>query len=268
MTAETPLDRAWETANTELAGDAEMARFYDIFAATELFLLIDPDTLADGKTPKPLTFPVEGAETALVFDTEARLAGFMEDGAAHLTMSGRAVISMFKGTGAQLGLNLGDAPSATILPAQAIDWASEALTQPIETTEIGDAVLTVPRAVMPDLLQALDGKLAGMGAVVSEAWLCGLGASAGRGKPQPMVLCVCLRERAAEQSVVSALAETARFTGGDAPAYDIAVLPEGDAKMEAARKVGLGFEPQNPEAVMQAEPVAPGMDPDKPPKLR
>ena len=76
MTAETPLDRAWETANTELAGDAEMARFYDIFAATELFLLIDPDTLADGKTPKPLTFPVEGGETALVFDTEARLASF------------------------------------------------------------------------------------------------------------------------------------------------------------------------------------------------
>lgn len=268
MTAETPLDRAWATANAELAGDAEMARFYDIFAATELFLLIDPDTFADGATPKPLTFPVEGAETALVFDTEARLAGFMEDGAAHLTMSGRAVISMFKGTSAQLGLNLGDAPSATILPAQAIDWASEALTQPIETTEIGDAVLTVPRAVMPDLLQALDGKLAGMGAVVSEAWLCGLGASAGRGKPQPMVLCVCLRERAAEQSVVSALAETARFIGGDAPAYDIAVLPSGNAKMEAARKVGLGFEPQNPQAVMQAEPVAPGMDPDKPPKLR
>ena len=107
-----------------------------------------------------------------------------------------------------------------------------------------------------------------MGAVVSEAWLCGLGASAGRGKPQPMVLCVCLHERQAEQSVVSALAETARFTGGNAPAYDIAVLPADDAKMEAARKVGLGFEPQNPEAVMHAEPVAPGMDPDKPPKLR
>ncbi len=268
MTAETPLDRAWETANTELAGDAEMARFYDILAATELFLLIDTETLVDGQTPNPVTFPVEGTETALVFDTEARLAGFMENGAAHLTMSGRAVITMFKGTGAQLGLNLGDAPSSTILPAEAIDWAAEALAQPIETTEIGDAVLTVPRAVMPDLLQALDGKLAGMGTVVSEAWLCGLGASAGRGKPQPMVLCVCLRERQAEQSVVSALAETARFTGGDASAFDIAVLPRDDAKMDAARKVGLGFEPQNPGDVMQAEPVAPGMDLDKPPKLR
>ena len=36
---ETQLDRAWITANAELAGDAEMARFYDIFAATELFEL-------------------------------------------------------------------------------------------------------------------------------------------------------------------------------------------------------------------------------------
>lgn len=268
MSMETPLDRAWRTATAPLAGDAEMARFYDIFAATELFLLIDPDTLEDGRTPKPLTFPVEDVETALVFDTEARLAAFMEDGAAHLTLSGRAVITMFKGAGAQLGLNLGDAPSAAILPAAAIDWAAEALAQPIETTEIGDAVLTVPRAVMPDLLQALDGKLAGMGAVLSEAWLCGLGASAGRGKPQPMVLCVCLREARAEQSVVTALAETARFTGGDAPAYDIAVLAADDPRMDAARKVGLGFEPQNPEDVMRAEPAAPGMDPAKPPKLR
>ncbi len=271
MTNETPLDNAWSTATAPTAGDAEMARFYDIFATTELFLMIDSDTLdaaSAGGAPKPLIFPVEGVDTALVFDTETRLASFMEDGGAHLTLSGRALISMFRGTGAQLGLNLGDAPSATILPAPAIDWAAEALSQPIETTEIGDAVLTVPRAVMPDLLQALDAKLAGMGAVVAEAWLCGLGAGAGRGKPQPMVLCLGLREVQAEQQVVSALAETARFTGGDAPAFDIAVLPLEDAKMAAARKVGLGFEPTDPATQTRSEPAAPGMDPSKPPKLR
>ena len=82
------------------------------------------------------------------------------------------------------------------------------------------------------------------------------------------MLCVALRTPHAEQSVVAALAETARFAGGDAAAFDIAVLSPKDPRLDAARKVGLGFEPQNPEDLLTVERAAPGMDPDSPPKLR
>lgn len=265
---ETPLDTAWVATEAPGAGDAEMARFWEVFAGAELHLVIDPASLEGEGTPQPVTFPVEGTDTALVFDTEARMAAFMEDGAAHLTLSGRAVVDMFAGKDAQLGLNLGEAPSATILPKPALAWAAQALRQPIEADTAADAALSVPRGAMPDLLARLDARLAGMGAAVSEAWLCGLGTSARRGQMQPLVLCVALRTPQAEQSVVSALAETARFAGGDKAAFDIAVMGPSDPRLEAARKVGLGFEPQNPADGERVEPIAPGSDPGKPPKLR
>ena len=202
MNDETPLDHAWTAAADEAAGEGGMARYYDVFAATELFLLIDPATLEGGGAPQPTLFPVDGADTALVFDTEARLADFVEDGAAHLTLSGRAVIGMFAGSGVQLGVNLGDAPSATILPAPAIDWAAEALRQPIEAALDQSVTLTLPRGVLPTLLTALDAKLAGMGAVVAEAWLCGTG---GGRRSEGLILCLVMRTPGAEQAAVAAL---------------------------------------------------------------
>lgn len=253
----TPLDKAW-TATTG-AGDAEMARFYDLFASTELFLLIDPASLESAAVPQPQLFPVEGVDTALVFDTEARLAAFTGEGGAHLNLSGRAAISMFAGSGAQLGVNLGEAPSATILPPEALAWAASALQQPIEETEEGVA-LGAPAGAEPALLTALDAKLAGMGAAVAEAWLCG--------SDDRLLLCVALRMQGAEQSVVAALAETARFAGGEQAAFDITVVPADDSRLSAARAVGFGYQPSDPSAAMHVVRPAPGSDKDKPPILR
>ena len=249
---ETALDRAW--AASEAGGDAETARFWEVFAATELFLAIDPATLVD-EAPKPLTFPVDAAETALAFDTEARLAAFMGDEAAHLTLSGRALAEMCAGAGAQLGLNLGDAPSATVLPLSALEWAAEALRQPIEAAQGDGVTLTKPFGAEPDLLARIDARLAGLGSALAEAWLCG---AEGEG----LLLCLRLEEPAAERAAVAALAETARFAGGAQAAFAIAVLDEGDRRLEAARRVGFGFE-TGASSAPTMRPFPPG-----PPKLR
>ncbi|MEM8753840.1 MAG: SseB family protein [Pseudomonadota bacterium] len=273
----TPLDEAWMATEAPGAGDAETARFYDLFAATELHMPVEPASLdgggaggatgggTGGGAPQPLLFPIDGGDAALVFDREDRMTAFMEGGAAHLTLSGRAAIQMFAGKGVQIAVNLPDAPSATILPAAAVDWAAAALNQPIEAETADPAALslTVPRGVMPDLLMRVDARLSAMGAAVAEGWLCGLGS----GRRAGLVLCVVLREKAAEGAVVSALAETARFAGGERAAFDIAVFAPDDPRLAAARKVGLGFEPADP-AARRVEPVAPGTDPSKPPKLR
>lgn len=255
--SETPLDRAWRAAEAPGAGDAEMAEYYDVFAGVEFFLALEPDSL-ESETPQPLLFPVEGAPTALIFDTESRIADFLETGAAHLALSGRAAIAMFAGRGVQLGVNLGDAPSATILPAAAVDWAAAALRQPIEAETGARAALTAPFGARPELLARIDAKLAAAAGLAKEAWLCGAGEGA-------LVLCVALETPEAESAVVSALAETARFAGDGRAAFDIAVLDEGAPALEAARKVGLGFDlsaPQRPPS------PGPGMDSERPPKLR
>ena len=77
---ETPLDAAWMATEAPGAGDAESARFWEVFAGAELHLAINPASLEGDAAPQPLLFPLEAGETALVFDTEDRLAGFMEDG--------------------------------------------------------------------------------------------------------------------------------------------------------------------------------------------
>ncbi|WP_340110410.1 SseB family protein [Pikeienuella sp. HZG-20] len=254
---ETPLDRAWAAAEAPGAGDAEMAHYYEVFAAAEFFLAIDAESFEDA-APQPILFSVDGAETALIFDTESRMADFLESGAAHLALSGRAVLGMFAGRGVQLGVNLGEAPSATILPAEAVDWAAAATLQPVEAEASRRLALTPPQGLEPALFARIDAKLAGLAGNVVEAWLCGAGEGG-------LVLCLALRAEAAEAAVVAALAETARFAGGDRAAFDIAVLKADDPALSAARKIGLGFELAPPAAPPRA---APGMDPAHPPKLR
>ena len=110
----TPLDEAWLATDAPGAGDAAMARFWEVFAAAELHLLIDPSSLDGDGTPAPLLFPVEQVETALVFDTASRMAAFMEQGAAHLTLSGRAVIGSTRS-----GVAVTTSPATSLRPARA-----------------------------------------------------------------------------------------------------------------------------------------------------
>lgn len=256
---ETPLDRAWAAAEAPAAGDAGMAAYYEVFAAAELFLAIEPGSL-EAEAQRPLLFPVEGASTALVFDTEARLAAFMGDDAAYLALSGRAVVAMFAGRGVQLGVNLGAAPSATVLPAAAVDWAARALGQPIEMETGAGVSLTAPKGATPALLARIDARLAAIGPALAEAWLCGAGAG--------LMLVLALRDSAAERAVVGALAETARFAGGERAAFDIAVMRSDEPGLAAARKIGLGFEIAPPPGAAAEPAGGPGTDPARPPKLR
>ncbi len=250
---ETPLDRAW----AEAEGEAGAARFWEVFAAAELFLAIDPDTL-DTDAPRPLSFAVEGAETALAFDTEERLIDFLGDGAAHLSLSGRALAGMLAEAGAQLGLNLGEAPSAQLLPPDALAWAAAAFGQPIEAERRAALALGPPEGATPELLARIDARLAALGPVVAEAWLCGAA-------EEGLILLLRLAEPDAEPAAIAALAETARFAGGDRPAFALAAVSEGEPALEAARRSGLGFEPPKP-AIEPASP--PGFDPARPPKLK
>lgn len=250
----TLLDEAWAQASAPGAGDAEMARYYEVFAAAELFLAIEPETL-ESDAPQPLLFSLETGETALLFDREDRLADFFGAETAYLSLSGRAALSMFAGGGVQLGVNLGDSPSATILPAEAVSWAVAIIEDEARAEEGGALTLTKPVSADEALLRRIDARLAGMAGIVTEAWLCG-------DDEGGLVLCLRLSVASAETRVVAALAETSRFAGGDSPAFAIAVVEEGERALLAARRLGLGFTIEAPEHRVEK---IPGADP---PKLR
>ena len=118
----TVLDRAH--AAMEQGGDAERLRFYERLADAELKLLLDRE--AGAETIAPRIFPLEDGPVVLVFDTEERLTEFAGP-AAYADLTGRTLMSMIAGQGLGLGLNLGTAPSAFLMGADAVDWLAGTL---------------------------------------------------------------------------------------------------------------------------------------------
>jgi hypothetical protein len=68
---------------------------------------------------------------------------------------------------------------------------------------------------------------------------------------------------AGEAAVAAAFDEALRFSGAEGIVLDV-IFPPPDALARIAR-VGLAFRPEAPAA---AEPVPPGRDPARPPRLR
>lgn len=257
---QTPLDVAYlEMQENEAQAPAFSARFLE----AELFLLLEGEVAGD--EAQPLVMDTSDGALVLVFDLEERMAAFSDTPSDYLALSGRRIARMLAGQGVGIGLNLGDAPSAMVLPVEAIEWLAEAAIGEDETVEAKPREISKPVGVPEALIVALDSKLANMGGVVGAAHLVSVryeGGDAGH-----MLALVNVPE-AAKAGVSEALSEALRFSGIEAGQLDLAFLAADDAHLESFERAGLGFE--IPELVLPktSKLLAPGMDPDKPPILR
>lgn len=266
MTAGTRLDAVFVSAMAA-KDESAMAAFYDALAATTLFMPIEGDP--DGEDAAPMALELEGGPTVLVFDTEERLAEFVEKPTGYAAAPGRTVIEMAARAGAQIGVNLGPSPSATLLPVDVVAWIAEALTTPVEIRDLSKVLLSPPESPDVDLLEALAGRLAEFSDVVAEAWL--VSAETGEAAPE---LALILLPRAGVASQGDELAEALsegvaravqHATPGQRPP-DIALIAEGARPLEVARRVGIGLHAVVEE--VRVARAAPGSDPAKPPKLK
>ncbi|MXU64652.1 SseB family protein [Oceanomicrobium pacificus] len=258
---DTPLDRAHAAMEADPANDAARLRFYERLADSELHLLLDAEP--EGDRARPLVFELESGPTVLLFDREARMAAFLDAPAPYLTLSGRALVTMLAGQGMALGLNLGVAPSSILLPADAVDWLAATLPDAGEALALRPARFLPPGTLPEAILTALDTKLANMSAVASAAWL--VQAEYEDGTRQHLLALVDVPE-GAQDGISSAVAEALRFSGVEAGSLDVTFLRRDDPLMDPLGRTGLRFD--LPELHMpKAAPLAPGMDPSKPPKL-
>jgi len=266
LTAETRLDAVFVSAMAAKE-EAAMAAFYDALAATTLFMPIEGDPEADDAAPMALE--LEGGPTLLVFDTEERLAEFIDKPMGYAAAPGRTVIEMAARAGAQIGVNLGPSPSATLLPVDVVAWIAEALTTPVEIQDLSRVMLSPPRAPDAALLQALAERLAEYADLAAEGWLVSVETGEGPAGlalillPQPGV---SNDGGALAEALSEGIARAVQFaTPGEAPPA-LALVEEGEKPLAVARRVGIGLHGVAEEA--PAEPQAPGSDPAKPPKLR
>lgn len=255
---ETVLDRAHAVMEQS---DAARLAFFERVADSELFLLLQ--TEAEGDQLSPEVFDLGDAKYVLVFDREDRLAGFVGKPAPYAALSGRVIASMLAGQGVGLGLNLDVAPSATLLPADAVAWLSRTLEHAPSEVEARPTEVTAPSGLPDSLIAALDTKLATAVGLAKMAYLVGVTYEGG---VRSHMLAFIGATDGAQRALAKAVSEALTFSGIEAGALDVAFFAASDPLAARLARVGLRFDlPQPEEPLVRA---APGSDPDKPPRLR
>jgi hypothetical protein len=259
----TPIDAAHAAMEAAPEDEGARLRFYERLAESELFLLLEDPPTGDALTPRVLD-PSTGS-LVVAFDTEDRLAAFAGPGADYAAFPGRRLAQMLAGQGVGLGLNLGVAPSAILLPPEAMDWLAGTLGQGPAEVDARIETLTAPAGVPEALLAALDRKLARAAGLAASAWLSGVTYADGR---RGHLLAVIGAADGAEAALAAEIAEALTFAGLEAGELDVVFLAADDPVTDRLARVALRFDLPEPPATVAVPPAAPGMDPDRPPKLR
>lgn len=257
------LDAAHHAMDT--GGEAEALAFWRAFADAELFLVLEEEGI--GATITPRTFDLSSGPLLLVFDSEERLGTLSPDPVPYAALPGRVIAAQLAGQGLGLGLNLGSgAASETILPPASVDWLADMLSQAMPQETEG----RIRRLAAPGLTRSLLGPLS---ALLPPGSLAALAAVEYDTGARGHAFAVAGLEPAREEGFARAVTEVLAFSGLDAASLDVFfVAPEAEILRRMA-EAGQGFagpEVKTPvEAPGQARSSrAPGMDPEKPPRLR
>jgi len=256
----TPLDQAF--AHMNAAPDAAERRlsFYETLLMAELFLALEAP--AEGDAIRPKTFALESGETALAFDLETRMEAFLGGSVDYLTLSGRSLVDLLAGKDIALGLNLGEAPSATLLPAEALVWMAGMAANTGTAAERKPVECRTPFGIPQGLAEALDRKFAACAGLATRAVLADVTYAGGE---TGTLLAVIGALPEAEEALRRAVAETVSFQGKTS-VLDVVFLGAADRSVAPLTRAGLCFDFPKPAS---ARPLAaPGSDPENPPKLR
>lgn len=257
----TQIDAAHAAMEQAPQDDAARLRFWERLAEAELFLLLAAEP--EGEDISPELFEVEDQRFVLVFDRPDRLTAFTGRASPYAAMSGRALAQMLAGQGIGLALNPDVAPSAMLVGPEALDWLRGTLDQGPSEDEDRITELSPPGDLPEAVLTGLDRKLALAGGRAALAYL--VQASYGSGA-RGHLLAFVDPAPGAEAALARAVGEALTFSGVEAGTIDVTFTAASDPFAARLARVGLRFDLPEPEA--PRAPGAPGMDPDKPPRLR
>ncbi len=259
----TPLDHAHAAMTAAPDDDAARLAFFGRLADAELFVLLERE--AEGEDIAPDLYAVEEGQFALVFDLPERLAEFTGRPAPYAALPGRVLARMLAGHDIGLALNPGVAPSEMLLAAEGVDWLVDMLAQ-VPVAREGRPLRFHPPDGMPEgLFDVLDAKLATAGGLAQTAWLCAADWADGT---RGLTLTFVGTAPGAEGALAQAVAEALAFSGLGSGWLDVLFVAPGESTAQAVERVGLGFILPVPDAPEDAAPQPPGMDPDRPPRLR
>ncbi len=249
--------------------EAKRLAVYDRLADAELFVRLEEEP--EGETIRPQVFSTEEGDFVLAFDLEERLAQFSDEVQPYAALPGRVIAQYLVGENIGLGINLTVAASAMLLPPQAMEWLTEALSHDPETTQGSPVEFTAPAlppAILGLLLPAFEAKLDQLAGLASHALLAGVCYDDGR---HGHVLAILGADERLRPGIAKAMGEALTFSGLDAGELDVTFLDETDPAAQMLVEQGLALHVPEPidDDVREIRPgAAPGMDPTRPPKLR
>lgn len=259
----TILDKTHAVMTARDGDEAAAYGFWRALADAELFLVLERE--AQGEVMEPKVFELSMGRMLLAFDSEERLATISDQPVPYAAVPGRVIAAQLAGQGLALGLNLGTgAPSETVLPGEAIDWLAQMLAQsPPEEREA-----RIARLAGPLLPEGLTGALQDL---LPPPALAGLAQAEYHGGGWGHVLALSGIPAAEEARMARAVTEVLAFSGLDAAALDLVFLPAESGLFLRIRAAGVTLRPKvdtPAPAAPAAAPTGPGMDPERPPRLK
>lgn len=239
-------------------------RFYQSLADTDLILLLD-----GSQALRPKVFDLSDGPMILAYDLEERLSS-THGAAGYAALPGRVLAQQMLGQGLSLGLNLGsDAPSEMVLPPDALRWLCDMLDRQVAVAET-QAIGFVASRSRQTLRDSLEFALAGAGGLILAAGQVAVTARDGTGALVAQEIVVIFgAPEAAEEPLARAVSEAASFAGLAADAVAVQFLPEvGAMPGGMAGVIRMLDLPKAQEPPNQTPGMAPGLDPERPPRLR
>ncbi len=255
---ETTLDEA-HRAMTEAPEDHQRRlTFFGQLASTELSLFLEQEITDD--QIKPQIFSTEDGDFVLAFDGADRLADFAGGPAPYAAISGRALANLLTAPNRGVILNPG-LPSSEALTQDALRWLRKTLSSAPEARSARLTQIGIPQA--PEtLITALDKTLASAKGLADRAYLA---SALRKNTKHSLILGILNVTPGAETALTNAVQEAVVFSGSETM-VDVVFLPADTEIIGPLEKYGLRFDIPQPE--LPRPPSSPGMDPDKPPKLR
>jgi type III secretion system (T3SS) SseB-like protein len=258
----TPLDAAHAHMTAAPENAVCRLRYYEQLAQSVLFLLLADEPA--GGAVSPVIHSENGQDYVLVFDLEERLVAFTGVTSAHAALEGREVMSMLEGRDIGLAVNLNSGNSGYLLPPDVLDWLRDALSNRGVAENAAAQEILPPLEPDPELIAALHQRFARLAGKAEAAFLTGVRYRDGR---RGNLLAFVGASQTDEPELQRIVAEVVSFRS-QTEALDVTFLTLDDPALVAIRKAGLQIQVPVPTPRQTLAPVAPGMDPDKPPKLK
>jgi hypothetical protein len=162
-------------------------------------------------------------------------------------------------------LNLGVAPSSFLVDAGAVDWLAATLGHAPAEVVAQPVAFHAPGGLPDRLIEGLDAKLARAGGLAMTALLAGVSYADGR---RGHMLAFVGAVPGAEPALARAAAEALTFSGVDAGEMDVTFLASDEPALVPLARMALRFDLPMPALPDPVARFAPGMDPDRPPRLK